>query len=323
MRREKSMSNKETFRVAWKSNPFSGSSRRIAYARLKFLSTLRQIGWAETLRRGEYKLRQGLGLDFSAPYQMWLRENGRSRLAETLRHGMRRVRGRLGWRSSDPYQEWLTENRPRFVELERQRRWTKRSAGLPHIVVLVTTAGATERDIEQTRRSLRQQTYHLWSPMYVESLSLAGLPQQAVDGRGYAYVGVMKAGDTLSPDAFYQFARTVQDEPDHPPDVIYCDEDHIDGEVQVRSRPILKPSWSPETILGYDYMGRLTLVRSELMEQADGFDPEMGEAAEWDLKLRITCLTDRILRLPKCLYHNRSENDARQARCCGEYGRAA
>ena len=69
-------------------------------------------------------------------------------------------------------------------------------------------------------------------------------------------------------------------------------------------------------ILGYDYLGRLTLIRRELLEQAGGFDQELGEAAEWDLKLRISCLTDRIVRLPKCLYHNRSELDVREAYRC-------
>ncbi|MGA7499748.1 MAG: glycosyltransferase [Isosphaeraceae bacterium] len=204
-----------------------------------------------------------------------------------------------------------------------QRRRVKHSEGLPHVVLLITTAGASQRDIERTRLSLRRQTYTLWSPTYVESLSSAGSPQQALDDPGCAYVGVMKAGDTLTPDALYQFARTVQDDPDHRPGVIYCDEDHIDTEGRVRSRPIFKPAWSPEMILGYDYMGRLTLVRRELIEQAGGFDPEMGEATEWDLKLRIFSLTDRIVRLPKCLYHNRSEIDVREARRCGQHGRAA
>ena len=127
----------------------------------------------------------------------------------------------------------------------------------------------------------------------------------------------MRAGDTLSPDALYEFARIVHDHPDDRPALIYCDEDHLAADGRTRSQPIFKPAWSPEMSLGYDYMGRLTLLRRDLMEQAGGFDPRMEEAAEWDLKLRVSSLSDRVVRITRCLYHNRSETDVRQV-CRGE-----
>ena len=133
----------------------------------------------------------------------------------------------------------------------------------------------------------------------------------------------MRAGDTLSPDALYEFARIVHDHPDDRPALIYCDEDHLAADGRTRSQPIFKPAWSPEMSLGYDYMGRLTLLRRDLMEQAGGFDPRMGEAAEWDLKLRVSSLSDRVVRITKCLYHNRSETDVRQVCRGGEQARAA
>ena len=133
----------------------------------------------------------------------------------------------------------------------------------------------------------------------------------------------MRAGDTLSPDALYEFARIVHDHPDDRPALIYCDEDHLAADGRTRSQPIFKPAWSPEMLLGYDYMGRLTLVRRDLMEQAGGFDPGMGEAAEWDLKLRVSSLSDRVVRITRCLYHNRSETDVRQVCRGGEQARAA
>ena len=117
--------------------------------------------------------------------------------------------------------------------------------------------------------------------------------------------------------------RIVHDHPDDRPAMIYCDEDHLAADRQTRSQPILKPAWSPEMSLGYDYMGRLTLIRRDLVEQAGGFDPGMGEAAEWDLKLRVSCLSDRVVRITRCLYHNRSETDVRQVCRCGEQARAA
>ena len=116
----------------------------------------------------------------------------------------------------------------------------------------------------------------------------------------------MRAGDTLSPEALYEFARAIANR-DPRPDVLYCDEDHLARDGRTRCRPIFKPSWSPEMLLGYHYTGRLTLARRTLVEEVGGLDPSLGDAAEWDLILRLSERTDRIVRIPLCLYHNGSE----------------
>ncbi|HKM52579.1 MAG TPA: glycosyltransferase [Isosphaeraceae bacterium] len=255
--------------------------------------------------------------DSFSPFRQWQKENRRSGLAEALHQGWKKVRRRLGWVSADDYQNWIEETRPRFDDLARQRRWARNTEGLPRILLLITTAGCSQEDIARTERSLRRQTYALWSPIRVESLGSVESLQQASDDSGCAYAGVMRAGDTLLPDALYEFARIVHDHPDDRPALIYCDEDHLAADGRTRSQPIFKPAWSPEMSLGYDYMGRLTLIRRDLMEQAGGFDPGMGEAAEWDLKLRVSCRSDRVVRIAMCLYHNRSETDVRRL-CRGE-----
>ena len=266
---------------------------------------------------GWKKVRRRLIGDSSSPFRQWQKENRRSGPAETLHRIWKKVRRRLRWASSDDYQKWIEENRPRFDDLLRQRRWAKHTEGLPRILLLITTAGGTQEDIARTVRSLRRQTYALWSPIHVDSLSSVASLQQASDGSACAYAGVMRAGDTLSPDALYEFARIVHDHPDDRPSLIYCDEDHLAADGQTRSQPIFKPAWSPEMNLGYDYMGRLTLIRRDLIEQAGGINPGMGEAAEWDLKLRVTSCSDRVVRITRCLYHNLSDSDVRSV-CRGE-----
>jgi GT2 family glycosyltransferase/glycosyltransferase involved in cell wall biosynthesis len=309
--------------MAWKYHPVLAKVRRIARLRHKFRSSLGQRGLAKTIRHGWYKVRRRLSGDVSSTYRQWQKENRRRDLAEALLQGWRKVRRRLGWISSDDYQNWIAEFSPRFGDLARQRRWAKNTEGLPRILLLITTAGCSQEEIARTVRSLRRQTYPLWSPIHVESLGSVKSLQLASGDLGCAYAGVMRAGDTLSPDALYEFARIVHDHPDDRPALIYCDEDHLAADGRTRSQPIFKPAWSPEMCLGYDYMGRLTLVRRDLMGQAGGFDPGMGEAAEWDLKLRVSSLSGRVVRITRCLYHNRSAADVRQVRHGGEQARAA
>ena len=117
------------------------------------------------------------------------------------------------------------------------------------------------------------------------------------------FVGFMRAGDTLSPEALYEFARAIVDR-DPRPDVLYCDEDHLAADGRTPCRPIFKPSWSPETLLGYHYTGRLTLASRPLVDEVGGLDRSLGEAAEWDLMLRLSERTSEVVRVPHCLYHN-------------------
>jgi GT2 family glycosyltransferase/glycosyltransferase involved in cell wall biosynthesis len=221
------------------------------------------------------------------------------------------VRRRLAWILGDDYQNWIEENRPGFAALARQRRWARNADGLPRILLVITTAGCSREEIARTDRSLWKQTYPLWTPIHAESLFSTAPLDEAADSLACSYTGVVKGGDTLSPDALYEFARIVYDRRDDRPAMIYCDEDHLATERRTRSQPIFKPAWSPEMSLGYDYTGRLTLIRRDLMEQMGGFDSGMAEAAEWDLKLRVSSISDRIFRITKCLYHNHGGTDGR------------
>ncbi|MGE5754873.1 MAG: glycosyltransferase family 2 protein, partial [Planctomycetaceae bacterium] len=165
-----------------------------------------------------------------------------------------------------------------------------------------------------------RQTYGHWDALYLDSVS-EGTVRQALRETADDYVGFVRMGDTLSHEALYEFAMRVLEDPGHRPDVLYCDEDHLEADGRTRVRPIFKPAWSPEMLLGYDYMGRLTLVRRELMEHVGGIGPGIDEAAHWDLKLRLACRTDRIVRIPECLYHNRCDLDVRETYRAGPAGR--
>jgi GT2 family glycosyltransferase/glycosyltransferase involved in cell wall biosynthesis len=153
-------------------------------------------------------------------------------------------------------------------------------------------------------RSLERQTYHHCSSIILTSEVGEVSLSQMVSNCDFA--GIMRAGDTLSPEALYEFARKIV-EGGPPPDVLYCDEDYLGRDGRTRCMPNFKPSWSPETLLGYHYTGRLTLGRRALLDEVGNIDLSLGDASEWDLILRLSERTDRVVRVPKCLYHNGCE----------------
>jgi GT2 family glycosyltransferase len=110
----------------------------------------------------------------------------------------------------------------------------------------------------------------------------------------------------LSPDALLQCALALNER--RGADLIYSDEDGID-DTGARSAPYFKPDWSPETLLGDMYMGRLCLYRRSVVEDLKGFREEMSDGAEYDLALRVSESTDRIYHIPRVLYHRRIKRD--------------
>ena len=81
---------------------------------------------------------------------------------------------------------------------------------------------------------------------------------------------------------FSKLRRLLQSHPDA--DLIYSDEDKLteDG----YEKPLLKPDWSPDYFLSYNYLCHFTIVRARsLLEKVGPFKPEFDGAQDYDLFL--------------------------------------
>ncbi len=106
--------------------------------------------------------------------------------------------------------------------------------------------------------------------------------------------------DALPSTALEQFAAALDA---HPlADVAYSDEDKI-GESGARFGPVLKPDWSPELLLGLNYVCHLLVVRRELFDALGGLRSDFDGAQDHDFALRATEQAREVLHLPEVLYH--------------------
>ena len=280
---------------------------RIASAFLNFLFDPRSLGMRArrdvdvTMNQLHRKLQRLLAL--GPRIRLSLRRRG---LKSFMRRATVKIAGRLGWDIANPYLDWVEDHTPSASALAAQRRWARTTPDLPRFTLVLRSDAEMRTNLSRTLRTLRRQTYCHWSTVVLRAEADASAVTLSQIGSECDFVGIMRAGDTLSPEALYEFARAIVDR-DPRPDVLYCDEDHLARDGRTRCRPNFKPSWSPETLLGYHYTGRLTLARRTLVEEVGGLDPSLGDAAEWDLILRLSERTDRIVRIPLCLYHNGSE----------------
>jgi GT2 family glycosyltransferase/glycosyltransferase involved in cell wall biosynthesis len=121
---------------------------------------------------------------------------------------------------------------------------------------------------------------------------------------GADYVIFLPAGDALTPDALFQVAGAAWENPLL--DVVTWDEARVARGEEPSVR--LRPSWSPEALLGANYIGAAFAMRRSLLIALGGLTPLTTDAALWDLLVRSTAIgpvSDRVTRpLSRVVHHH-------------------
>ena len=253
-------------------------------------------------------------------------------LRETLRRIRAKVRRHLIGNSNDRLQQWYAYSNPSHATLaeQRARQWPPAHPTID--LVVCVTRGDFARAL-RSFRSLRAQTYSHWQLQIIAHDICAKAIQRAATRivgahriRVYSmpadvnpsahlnvalnsscadFLGLLAAGDLLAPNAFYEFAALLLDDPDC--DVVYADEDCVSAGSMSRHGLVLKPDWSPEMLLGQNYIGRACLIRREILQAIGGFRSELGAAQLYDALLRVAEVSLSFCRVPMCLYHREAE----------------
>lgn len=116
------------------------------------------------------------------------------------------------------------------------------------------------------------------------------------------FVALLDNDDELAINAFYEVVKVLNEKPEL--DLIYSDEDKIDMDGN-RSDPAFKPDWSPDLLLGTNYISHLGVYRRSILEEIGGFRKGYEGSQDYDLVLRFTEKTtkERIKHIPKVLYY--------------------
>ncbi|EGO6131581.1 glycosyltransferase family 2 protein [Enterococcus faecalis] len=116
------------------------------------------------------------------------------------------------------------------------------------------------------------------------------------------FVALLDNDDELAINAFYEVVKVLNE--NQKLDLIYSDEDKIDMDGN-RSDPAFKPDWSPDLLLGTNYISHLGVYRRSILEEIGGFRKGYEGSQDYDLVLRFTEKTtkERIKHIPKVLYY--------------------
>jgi GT2 family glycosyltransferase len=217
------------------------------------------------------------------------------------------------------YRTWSKTHDATSDELADQRALSQ-STRDPVTVHCVVMSTGSLTGVSTTLESLREQSWAHWRATVVGRgggwlRSDARVTFRRADARDPAtlvnaaladpdlrsLVVFLDAGDRLAPDACFRIADTVATDPLI--DLVYWDDDVVSG--GRRLDPRFRPSWSPETLLGANYLGRSFAIRRRVAMGLAGLTEGLGDDTWWDLLLRADLTAERVARVPRVLSHLR------------------
>ena len=139
-----------------------------------------------------------------------------------------------------------------------------------------------------------------------EAANISAATNQGVEITTGDYVAFMDHDDILDEDALFHVCQAINDAD---ADIVYTDEDYIgpNGELH---HPNFKPDYSPDLLLSHNYITHLLVVRKSLLDSVGGLNSEYDGCQDYDLVLRLTEVANRIVHVPKVLYHWRQSEQS-------------
>ena len=210
---------------------------------------------------------------------------------------IKRIWDKMTSRTEISYKEWYRRNQPSSGNLRSQRKTQFSYA--PEISVMISADGSCEADIQKTQESLKGQTYSCWRSFILKKGDMLA-------NKKSEWMAFVKAGDILSPNAFFECVKLMNAYPEV--EVIYTDEDKLDyPQKKGHVDPNFKPDFNKDMLCSMNYIGEFFLVKTELCQTVGEMNFEYGNAKKYDYLLRCTEQTDHIKHIPKILYSQKKE----------------
>lgn len=229
------------------------------------------------------------------------------------------------------YQRWIRLNEPSQEQLEEQKRFQFPIS--PKISIVTPVYNTDSKHLIEMIESVLAQTYSRWELCIVdgnsskpevkeileqykhkdkrikikylsENKGIAENTNEAIKIATGDYIAFLDHDDVLSPFALFEVVKAINKEPQV--DFIYSDEDKISSDSKLRYEPHFKPSWNPELLRSCNYITHLIVVKKELLDSVGWLRNGFEGSQDYDLILRCTERANKIVHIPKILYHWRA-----------------
>lgn len=227
------------------------------------------------------------------------------------------------------YEKWILHNEPDDAQLTKQRQ--QEFAYQPKISIVTPTWNTPQNCLEEMIDSVLAQTYKNWELCIADgnsssastkkiltdyarrdsriklvfldqNLGIAGNSNAALHLASGDFITLLDHDDTLAPFALNEVVAHLQ-EPGTNVDILYSDEDFINADGSKRFSPTFKPAFGWDTLRSHNYICHLLVFRAEVIKKTGGFRKGFDGSQDYDLVLRACELAEKIVHIPKILYH--------------------
>ena len=124
------------------------------------------------------------------------------------------------------------------------------------------------------------------------------------------FIVFMDCDDTIEPNALYEFAFKLNENPEL--DFIYSDDDKLTEDGKIRHMPFFKPDWSPDLFLSMMYTNHLATYRTSIVRAVGGLRTAYNGSQDYDFTLRFMERSEnsRVGHVAKVLYHWRERKES-------------
>ncbi len=225
----------------------------------------------------------------------------------------------------DEYEKWIENNEPTEKELQEQIKTNFKIS--PKISIIVPMYNTPADFFKELVDSLIGQTYSNWelcladgSPeknakieeicsvderikykFLGENKGISANTNAALELVTGDYVALLDHDDLLPIFSLYEVVKCINAHPDV--DFIYSDEDKFHFIDEPRYAPHFKPDFAPDTLRSNNYICHYSVFKKELLDKIGGFRSKYDGAQDYDIFLRMSEETDKIIHIPKILYH--------------------
>ena len=224
------------------------------------------------------------------------------------------------------YKRWIKNNEPSKQELEEQRN--KKFDYMPKISIVVPMYNTPIKFFKELVECMENQTYSNWELCLAdgsevqneelkeiysngderikysfigENKGISGNTNEALKLVTGDYVGLLDHDDLLPVFSIYEIVKCINENRDV--EFIYTDEDKIENKKNKRCDPYFKPDFSLDTLRSNNYITHFSIFKKELMDKLGGFREKYNGAQDFDIILRMSENTTKIVHIPKVLYH--------------------
>ena len=245
-----------------------------------------------------------------------------------LKQTVRRAIEKLGGREVRTYEAFRRRYFPDKKELNRQRK--EQFVYEPLFSIVVPLYKTPLPYLEDLIRSIQAQTYGKWE-LYLSDgsgkesslkevlrnyarkekrihiiendcrLNISDNTNRALEQADGDYVVFVDHDDTLAPDALYECVKVLNREPDA--EVIYTDSDKLSENGKRYSEPCFKPDFNLDLLRCQNYICHLTVIQKRFLDKVGYLNPNYSGVQDYDHILRCVERTNRIVHIPKILYH--------------------